>query len=740
MIGKKRGALKRSSNLWMGNEQAITEALGALFILAILLTATTFFYARQLPAWTEEFEYQHASKIPQDFAQLGSNLDMALASEDPSSPTSTSIGMIPQGVPLVGIHAAGGTIRFEPAQETFECIASALEPANTPNPPECWNDSFTWYNFSLYHVKVAEYGAKLEPEAKEDKVVTQNGTLSGEHKFDRFIVRNNSILTVPGSLTIHATYIDIKAGSQITADGFGLAGGTGNDPGQSGRGLGGGLGGDAAGENYTGGCGGGGGGGGGEGGDGGECENNNSGGTAVYSLDEKGAGGGGGGDWKETGYPTLSTGGDGGYGGGVIRLDASTVNIAGTISADGADGKGSAQFGSKFHGGGGGGGAGGRIVLKGDNVTITGELSATGGAGGDSDFGSGGGGGGGGVITVWYDSYIAPSDANETKLNVNNGSGGACNKTQKPTAEAGKPGEPGKKEVAYRPYVPSIFYYTTGYIVSNMTNVTGQGQAGYDTNSTLICYGNLTYDRELPPDTDIIVKVRTSMYPDLRDAVPWEDCPPVISGQDISDLISVSDGHQYIQWRAELITFDPRRTPVLHWVNISYESGKRPILVTASGKLEYDSQYLYLPNYQLVYTQGGTIKHQADGGFMLFAPPIVISRADNHTVLKITSRDLQGPELTMSGRLSATVEATYENATLLKNGLNYANITLNLTTSYPAEWERWFNDSCRNAGIPPGEVTINSTGTTLQVIFHGNETKPVNLWLKRSIAEIELRG
>jgi hypothetical protein len=168
------------------------------------------------------------------------------------------------------------------------------------------------------------------------------------------------------------------------------------------------------------------------------------------------------------------------------------------------------------------------------------------------------------------------------------------------------------------------------------------------------------------------------------------------------------------------------------------------VLVTAAGKLEYTSQYLYLPNYQLVYTQGGTIKHQAEGGFMLFAPPIVITTADNRTMLKITSRDLQGPERTMSGKLSATVQATYENATLLKNGLNYADIMLILTTNYPDDWKRWFNDSCSNAGIPygtdPGEVFINSSGNTLQVIFHGNETKPVNLWLKRSIAEIELQS
>jgi hypothetical protein len=736
MSGKKREALTRSSNVWVENEQGITEVLGAFFILAILLTATAFFYARQLPAWTEEFEYQHASKVTQDFAQLDSTIDMALASEDQSSPISTSIGMIPERVPLVGIHASGGTIRFDQDEETFECIASALQAANTSG-SYYWNNTSLWANFTVYHVKVTESGARLASEASGDKEVIQNETLSGEYKYDRFIVRNNSILTVPGRLTIYATYFALENGSMIIADGSGWAGGIGNSPGRNGSGWGYGVGGANASEDNSGGSGGGGGGGGGRGGDGGS--NNNSGGQAVDLDDYMGSGGGGGGDWKETGNPTLSTGGDGGNGGGYLRFDASVIDIRGSISANGSAGEGNEAYpGQSYQGGGGGGGGGGWIWIEGDSVTIMGMIYALGGNGGSSDKGNGGGGGGGGVISVTYDSAI---NVNDTYLDVRNGTGGMNNKSKGDTAE-GKPGELGKKRVAYLPYIPSIFYYSAGYIVSNMTKA--QGQVGYDTNSTFICYGNLTYGPAPLPGTDMLVKVRTSMYPDMHDALPWEDCPPVVSGQAISDLISVSDGHQYIQWRAELLTFDPRITPELHWVNISYESGKRPVLIKASGKLEYDSQYLYLPNYQLVYAQGGTIKHQAEGGFMLFAPPIVISTADNRTMLKITARDLQGPERTMSGKLSATVQATYEDAKLLKNGLNYADIMLNLTTSYPDEWERWFNDTCRNAGIPsgtaPGEISINSTGNTLQVIFHGNETKPVNLWLKRSIAEIELRS
>jgi hypothetical protein len=732
MSGNKKRALARSNNLGVRNEQAITEALGALFILAILLTATTYFYARQLPAWTEEFEYQHAAKVPQDFAELASTIDMALASKDPSSLTSTSIGMIPEGVPLVGIHASGGMIRFEPDEETFECIASKLPPTSTSD--RYWNDTSVWDNFTLYHVKVTKSGAKLAPEAGVDEFINASRTIpGGEYYFDQFSVTNNSTLSVEGRLTIHALNILIEGGSQITVDGKGYAGGAGNNPGKNGSGYGGGIGGSVSQHRGEGGYGGGGGGCGGPGGDGGN--NSDSGGIASQLNDLMGSGGGGGGDWKDpNGKITLSTGGHGGAGGGYIQLDASTIDIRGTISANGSDGEGGEQHtGATFFGGGGGGGSGGIVIIKGNIVNITGVLYAVGGDGGSNDnFGTGGGGGGGGEIRVFYDSNVFPSDVNSTHhITVSYGLGGSSGKY---SAEDGQNGTSASPMVSQARYFPSILYYSTGYIVSN----------GYNTSSTLIRYGNLTYDADLLHDTSIIVKVRTSMYKDLHDALPWEDCPPVISGQDISDLISASDGHQYLQWRAELLTFDPRITPELHWVNITYETGKRPVLVHASGKLEYASQYLYLPNYQLVYTQGGTIKHQEEGGFMLFAPPIAISTADNRTVLKITSRDLQGPERTMSGQLSATVQATYEDSTLLKNGLNYADIVLNLTISYPDEWKRWFNDSCKNAGVSygpdPGQYEyVNSTASnTVEIVFHGDEAKPTNLWLKRSIAEIEL--
>ncbi|MBN1455888.1 MAG: hypothetical protein JW945_06535 [Methanomicrobia archaeon] len=727
------------------SEQAVSEVVGVLLIMAILLSLSAIFFSREVPAWTKEFEYQHAAKVPQDFAALGAQIDMALASEDPATPLSTAIGMTPGTVPLVGLQAAEGTLTFEPDEETFECIATTLEAANTSG-NAYWNDSSTWTKFEKYHVKVTDSGVRLESDAGEYKdPIETNGTLSGEYYCDRFIVRNNSTLTVPGRLTIHAMNIFVDEGTLITADGWGYAGGAGNKPGYNGSGTGGGKGGDEGENKKEGGYGGGGGGCGGEGGRGGN--NTDSGGSASHLNDLMGSGGGGGGDWKDpNGKIVLSSGGAGGSGGGYIQLDAATIDIRGIISANGSDGVG-AQLSkdNNFFGGGGGGGSGGLIIIKGNVVNITGMLYAMGGDGGSNDDkGTGGGGGGGGEIHVYYDSSIFPNDVKADHINVGYGNGGSSGKEG---AEDGKNGTPGSPVVNQSLYFPSIFYYSSGYIVSNMINVSDQGQVGYDTkNSTLIRYGNVTYGSELPPDTDIVLKVRTSMCPDMHDALPWEDCPPVANNTYIPNLPSASDGHQYIQWRAELLTFDPRITPVLSWVNISYEYGKRPVLVTSSGHLDYKSQYLYFPNYQLVHTHGGTIKLQDDESFMLFAPPIFVSTDDSGISLKITAVNLTGTKRTLSGRLSATVQASYLEDTLLTNGLNFANITLNITTNYPAAWADWFNTTCKDAGIVYGNasgqynITYKSTAApdTLQIVFYGNETKPVNLWLKRSRAKVEI--
>jgi len=118
-----------------------------------------------------------------------------------------------------------------------------------------------------------------------------------------------------------------------------------------------------------------------------------------------GGGGGGHGGW---GNPATSGGGQGGAGGGATHLIATiSIDISGTVRANGTQGT---EAGGVGWGGCGGGGAGGTIWLSAPTITNTGTVQAIGGAGGGGHGGYGGGGGGGaGRIRVDTESGATPS-------------------------------------------------------------------------------------------------------------------------------------------------------------------------------------------------------------------------------------------------------------------------------------------------------------------------------------------
>lgn len=122
--------------------------------------------------------------------------------------------------------------------------------------------------------------------------------------------------------------------------------------------------------------------------------------NSYGSIYEPNLPGGGGGRFSATASER------GGYGGGVVRVDAATsVVIHGTIEANGENGSSN-----------GAGGAGGSVVIKTPSLTGTGQINAIGGNGGTSY--SGGGGGGRIALlnaTVMTDSFVPGTIWNKVK-------------------------------------------------------------------------------------------------------------------------------------------------------------------------------------------------------------------------------------------------------------------------------------------------------------------------------------
>ena len=197
-----------------------------------------------------------------------------------------------------------------------------------------------------------------------DGVIVVNGPV---------IVRSGATLTSPaGDLTIRATSITVELNASIAAAPTGEnpqgAGGAGSTSFYCG-GHGGGYGEYGLYVSY--------------------CGSSNRGpafGSTTDAVVEKGGKGG-----------NSPSGAQGGKGGGVIRLIAGTITIAGQVTANGYSGA-NASYGA------GGGGAGGGILIAGNSVTVSGTISAVGGAGGTSSGSTSysGGAGGNGRIKVLH--------------------------------------------------------------------------------------------------------------------------------------------------------------------------------------------------------------------------------------------------------------------------------------------------------------------------------------------------
>jgi len=409
-----------------------------------------------------------------------------------------------------------------------------------------------------------------------------NATLGGGHSYDYVSIINGGTLYVQSGLTlkIYAKDIYIDSTSGIIADSTGYDGGARNytqgvaNHGTSYDGTPGTGGGEGGYANPTAdGPGGGGAGYGGDGGDGGGAWDGNDypgAGGAAYGNDSDssinmGSGGGAGGASQWTGG---TYGGAGGQGGGAILLDAETIDIAGTVSANGGGGE--AGFGiDDGDGGGGGGGSGGTILINGETVTITGTITASGGDGGprgpENSYGGAGGGGGGGRIKVFYESL---SDGTATYPVAGGSNGGLSYDI--PDAQDGQPGTTYKGTISY---VSSITYPLSGTIASQVLDTLTAGSTMDELS---------WHETILPGTTDITFEVRAddSSFTAGPGGPTWTNLSP-----DDSPILTGLPTGQYMQWRATLLTIDTAQTPVLEDVTITYNTGM------PSGGSDSDTYY-----------------------------------------------------------------------------------------------------------------------------------------------------
>ncbi|MGB2843091.1 MAG: hypothetical protein WBC40_11565 [Halobacteriota archaeon] len=735
---------KKNKNLLL-SEDAQSTVIGFVLIMGILIVASTSYFAYHIPDWTKAYESLHAADVTDDFSELKSLIDGIVLKQGESELAggAAPVKMVPDKVPILGMSPPGSNLDFLPDNEIFKITPTVTGGATSPTIANfSWVESTTadFSNTTAKRVKVDVTLDRIELSKLSthgDLIIDGTAAIrGGEYYYEQVkIINGGTLYVAPGEfLRIYASQITVESGSKIFADGRGFLGGDGGK-------LGCGMGYGNPGSNGSGGGGSGYGSNGGNGGIGGSSGVGSNGtGGASYGNDssssiEFGSGGGGGG-YGEGGPGTPfvgANGGDGGNGGGAILLHAEKITIAGTISADGSIGRSGSDGGNAQGGGGGGGGSGGTILIRGRDVSLSGNLYAKGGPGGDggdggnAQGGGGGGGGAGGRIKVFYNNTL-PEDYS---YSVDGGTGGDGDEDK--SGADGYPGSGGSFYENETTYSPSIPLYSAGYYESRV----------HDTGNTTTCYGNMTWSAAVSDDTSIVMKVRTSRSPIMDDvnATLWENCPAVANGQVISDLSSAFDGHRYIQYRAELSTYEATMTPELYSVRIYYSSadpgGGSPTVEEASGIIKFNSNYFYYPNQEIVYEHGALIKWQPEGGFMLHPPPINITNESGVPTIEISMVDLTGAECSYSGATTISVENIYKDYDSFNN--KFDNLTLNLTTAYPSIWGKWFNNELEESGLGALDynVSVNATAKTVSVEFYGHGDG-VELYLEKTVIEVKI--
>ena len=285
--------------------------------------------------------------------------------------------------------------------------------------------------------------------------------------------------------------------------------------------------------------------------------------------------------------------------------------------------------------------------------------------------------------------------------------------------------------------------YARGYLESNLS--AEAGQIGKDLGSANVVYENLSWNTHLPANTRILLKVRTDMFPNMTHARNWSDCPAIESRdgfntQNLSELASVSKGHQYVQYRAELSTWDPSTTPTLFNVSISYSSpAGGVVLADSSGAISFTSNHCYLPKHTLVYENGAVIKEQQDNEFVLGNFSISAAKGSSTTGIRISLFDLTGTSVPAhSGQPTTIIKLYRDDYELVSDSFYYPNLTLNITTNYTQAWSDWLSRTFDAAGFVTGsDYAYTNTTNSVRYIFYGHG-QGVKLYLDETTVQVRI--
>ncbi|MBA7529952.1 hypothetical protein ES705_22153 [subsurface metagenome] len=60
---------------FLRDEKAVSVVIGFVLIIGILISASSIYFASQIPEWTKDFEALHTADVTDDFSELKTIID-----------------------------------------------------------------------------------------------------------------------------------------------------------------------------------------------------------------------------------------------------------------------------------------------------------------------------------------------------------------------------------------------------------------------------------------------------------------------------------------------------------------------------------------------------------------------------------------------------------------------------------------------------------------------------------------
>jgi len=119
------------------------------------------------------------------------------------------------------------------------------------------------------------------------------------------------------------------------------------------------------------------------------------------------------------------------------------------------------------------------------------------------------------------------------------------------------------------------------------------------------------------------------------------------------------------------------------------------------------------PRQEIAYEHGAVIKCQREKGeeaegIIIQQPPILIRNESGIPTIDVTMIDLNGSNDSYSGTTTMSVENSYVKYDSIST--QFHNLSLNISTEYPAVRGKWFNDTLEKSGLNESRYEVNKTG------------------------------